>query len=50
MTLDESLAAVRAFCSDCDWDQLHAPKNLAIGIATEAAELRSRFRFVRDNQ
>ena len=49
MTLDESLAAVRAFCSDRDWDQFHAPKNLAIGITTEAAELLSHFRFVPDD-
>lgn len=50
MTLDEALAAVRSFCSDRDWDQFHAPKNLAIGIATEAAELLSHFRFVPDDR
>ena len=48
MSLEEASRAVRAFCSVRDWDQFHAPKNLAIGIVTEAAELLSHFRFVPD--
>jgi NTP pyrophosphatase (non-canonical NTP hydrolase) len=38
-------AEVRAFCEARDWDQFHGPKDLAIGIATEAAELLEHFRF-----
>ena len=38
-------AEVRAFCEARDWDQFHGPKDLAIGIATEAAELLEVFRF-----
>ena len=30
---------VRTFCEARDWDQFHGAKDLAIGIATEAAEL-----------
>jgi len=38
-------AEVRSFCEARDWDQFHGPKDLAIGIATEAAELLELFRF-----
>ena len=38
-------AEVRSFCEARDWDQFHGPKDLAIGIATEAAELLEHFRF-----
>lgn len=38
-------AEVRAFCEARDWDQFHGAKDLAIGIATEAAELLEIFRF-----
>lgn len=37
--------AVKAFCEERDWDQFHSPKELAIGITTEAAELLDEFRF-----
>ena len=30
---------VRTFCEARDWDQFHGPKDLAIGLATEAADL-----------
>ncbi len=40
--------AVRAFCEERDWDQFHGPRDLAIGIVTEAAELLDRFRFKDD--
>lgn len=36
---------VRQFCEDRDWDQFHDPKELAIGLSTEAAELLEHFRF-----
>lgn len=36
---------VRIFCEDRDWDQFHGPKDLAVGIVTEAAELLDHFRF-----
>ena len=36
---------VREFCEARDWDQFHTPKGLAIGVATEAAELLEIFRF-----
>lgn len=39
---------VRKFCEDRDWDQFHPPKDLAIGISTEANELLDLFRFKTD--
>ncbi len=36
---------VQKFCEDRDWDQYHNPKDLAIGIITEASELIEHFRF-----
>jgi NTP pyrophosphatase (non-canonical NTP hydrolase) len=39
---------VRAFCEARDWDQFHGPRDLAIGVVTEAAELLDRFRFKGD--
>lgn len=39
---------VRQFCEARDWDQFHNPKDLAIGIATEAGELLDLFRFQTD--
>jgi len=36
---------VQSFCEARDWDQFHNPKDLAIGIVTEASELLEEFRF-----
>lgn len=36
---------VQTFCEERDWDQFHNPKDLAIGISTEANELLDIFRF-----
>jgi NTP pyrophosphatase (non-canonical NTP hydrolase) len=41
----ELKADVRTFCEARDWDQFHGARDLAIGIATEAAELLALFRF-----
>jgi NTP pyrophosphatase (non-canonical NTP hydrolase) len=51
---DITLAALKervvAFCEARDWDQFHGPKDLAIGIVTEASELLDLFRFQSDDQ
>ena len=36
---------VRLFVRQRDWSQFHTPKDLAIGLCTEAAELLEHFRF-----
>jgi len=38
-------AAIRRFVDERDWDQYHFPKDLAIGLSIEAAELLEHFRF-----
>jgi NTP pyrophosphatase (non-canonical NTP hydrolase) len=43
--LDESALKVREFCVKRGWDPFHGPKDLAIGVATEASELLQIFRF-----
>jgi NTP pyrophosphatase (non-canonical NTP hydrolase) len=50
MTLDKLKSTVQAFCEARDWDQFHSPKDLAIGVITEAAELLECFRFQSDEQ
>jgi NTP pyrophosphatase (non-canonical NTP hydrolase) len=41
---------VQAYCEARDWDQFHAPKELVIGVVTEAAELLEPFRFKNDDE
>ncbi len=49
-SLQEMTEKVKEFCEARDWDQFHDPKDLAIGISTEANELLSIFRFQSDGQ
>ncbi len=44
-TIQELIEKVKLFCEERDWDQFHNPKDLAIGISTEANELLDIFRF-----
>ena len=39
-------ALVRRFVAERDWEQFHSPKNLAMGVAVEAAELMECFLWV----
>lgn len=47
-TIKELKDKVQIFCEERDWDQFHNPKDLAIGVVTEASELLDIFRFKRD--
>ncbi|HEY5862124.1 MAG TPA: nucleotide pyrophosphohydrolase [Casimicrobiaceae bacterium] len=44
--LDQLRDALRAFTAARDWDQFHSPKNLAIALSVEAAELLEVFQWV----
>lgn len=44
-TVNELKEEVQMFCEERDWDQFHNPKDLAIGVSTEAGELLDIFRF-----
>lgn len=50
MTIDKLKDLVQEFCEERDWTQFHNPKDLAIGISTEANELLEIFRFQTDRQ
>ena len=44
-SIEKLKTMVKQFCEKRDWDQYHGPKDLTIGIVTEAAELLDHFRF-----
>ena len=44
-SLGELREAVAAFVAERDWGQFHTPKNLAMSIAIEAAELMEHFQW-----
>lgn len=41
---------IRDFVHERDWEQFHDPKNLAMAIAIEAAELMEHFQWLRTDQ
>lgn len=45
INIQELKNKIKKFCEDRDWDQYHNPKDLSIGIITEASELLEHFRF-----
>ncbi len=45
-TIDELRGAVAAFVAERNWEQFHAPKNLAMSLAIEAAELMEHFQWI----
>lgn len=45
-SLEQLRAAVRAFAAERDWDQFHSPKNLAMALSVEAAELLEHFQWL----
>lgn len=50
LTIHQLKEKVADFCEERDWDQFHGPKDLAIGLCTEAAELLEIFRFQSEKQ
>lgn len=44
-TVSQLKARIRAFVRERDWEQYHHPKDLAIGLSIEAAEVLEHFRF-----
>jgi dCTP diphosphatase len=48
--MDELARLIRAFAAERDWDQFHTPKNLAMGVAIEAAELMEEFHWLTPEQ
>ena len=44
--LDPLRDSLRQFAAEREWDRFHSPKNLAMALAVEAAELLERFQWV----
>jgi NTP pyrophosphatase (non-canonical NTP hydrolase) len=49
-TVEELKQLIKNFCTARDWDQYHNPKDLAIGVITEASELLEHFRFKNEEE
>lgn len=45
-TVGELREIIRTFVEERDWRQFHAPKNLAMALAIEAAELMEHFQWI----
>ena len=45
--MEELVEQIRAFARERDWEQFHSPKNLAISISIESAELLELFQWSR---
>ena len=48
--LRELRDALRRFSADRDWEQFHSPKNLAMALSVEAAELLEHFQWLSEEQ
>ncbi|SEO52906.1 NTP pyrophosphatase, house-cleaning of non-canonical NTPs [Duganella sp. CF517] len=46
-TLTELRERTRAFARERDWEQFHTPKNLAMALSVEVAELAEHFQWLR---
>lgn len=44
--LDQLRARAKAFAEERDWEQFHTPKNLAMALSVEAAELMEHFQWL----
>jgi dCTP diphosphatase len=49
-TLDLLRERLQRFADERDWDQFHAPKNLAIALSVEAAELLEHFQWLGEDE
>lgn len=49
-SLDKLAAELRTFAEERDWEQFHAPKNLAMALIVEAAELVEQFQWITPEQ
>jgi len=48
--MDALIQKLRAFAQERDWDQFHSPKNLAMALSIEAAELMEIFQWLTQPQ
>jgi dCTP diphosphatase len=48
--LDHLATCLREFANERDWEQFHSPKNLAMALAVEAAELLEHFQWMTESE
>lgn len=48
--IEQLQAALRRFADERDWGQFHSPKNLAVSLSLEAAEVLEHFQWLTDEQ
>ena len=46
--LQEHIKRIREFCDERDWDQFHNPKDMALSLTLEAAEVLEHFQWKRE--
>ena len=49
-SIEELKSKIAAFSHDRDWDQFHSPKNLAMALSVEVAELVEHFQWLTEEQ
>lgn len=49
-TLDDLVRRLHEFARERDWEQFHSPKNLAMALSVEAAELLEHFQWLTEEQ
>lgn len=50
MDIENLKRKLQAFADERDWDRFHNPKNLAMALTVEAAELLERFQWLTDEE
>lgn len=48
--MDELIKKLRKFAEERDWEQFHSPKNLAMALAVEVAEIMEQFQWLTEEQ
>ena len=48
--MDELIQKIRAFNNERDWEQFHSPKNLAMALSVEVAEIVEEFQWLTEDE
>jgi len=48
--MNDLIKALRAFAGERDWERYHSPKNLAMALSVEAAEIVEKFQWLSQDQ
>ena len=48
--MNKLIEKLRAFAQERDWDQFHSPKNLAMALSVEVAEIVAHFQWLTEEQ